>query len=120
MIQIVQHRKIFASLLLLLFVAFYVNITFFPHSHQIGDRVITHSHFYGGITTTSHPVHSHSTGGYAVINELSLFLSLALVIAILSFVLTEAARFNYAIIGIAQPIRSHFGILPPRAPPVLS
>ncbi len=120
MIKVVQHRNILASLLLVLFVVFYVNITFFPHSHQIGDQIITHSHFYGGITTTSHPAHSHSTGGYAVINELSLFLSLALVITFLSFVLTEASRFNYVIIGIARPMRSHFGILPPRAPPVLS
>ena len=117
MIQVVQHRKIFASLLLVLFIAFYVNITFFPHSHQIGDRVITHSHFYGGITTTSHPTHSHSTAGYAVISELSLFLTLALVISSLSFVLTEATRFNYVSIAIARPIGPHFGILPSQGTP---
>jgi len=120
MIKVVQHRSILASLLLVMFVVFYANITFFPHSHQIGDMVITHSHFYGGITTTSQPAHSHSAAGYAVISELSLFLTLALVISSLSFVLKEATRFNYVVIGIARLIRSHVGILQPRAPPVLS
>jgi len=114
-----SKRKILASSLLVLFVVYYVNITFFPHSHQVGDFIIIHSHYYSGTTTTSQPVHSHTAAGFALINGISLFLSLAVILPILLVALNEAIHNLYVILTIARPVQEHFRILLPRAPPVL-
>lgn len=65
-------RKHTGTLLLLLFVSYYGGITLFRHAHQLGENTIVHSHPYSGSCE-----HTHSAGELRFIQQLSLFLSLA-------------------------------------------
>jgi len=71
--------RIRATLLLVLFAGYYVNITYFPHAHQVGESVIIHSHFYSGPLAAGQPAHSHSAAGFSLIGHLSVFLTEAAV-----------------------------------------
>jgi len=117
--MIVLNRKILSSFLLVMFTFYYVNITFFPHSHQVGDKIITHSHFYGGrITTTSQPVHAHSNAELVIINELSLFLALAVALLAVPFTVKAASRHYYIVLAVASCNKPFEPIRQLRAPPV--
>ncbi len=110
-------RKWMASLQLILFAWFYLNITFFPHSHRIGDIIITHSHYYWGYAVSAHPVHSHSTEDLKVLNELSLFLTLAALLFTSVFTLLKASKYRYTECFVAVVPRLRMDALPARAPP---
>ncbi len=113
-----RRRNIVSWLLVLLFAFYYVNITFFPHSHRVGDVVIIHSHFYGGIITTSMPEHSHGHSEIIIINYLSLFLTAAIVFPIALVCLLAAKRFYFPVLAEKRTIGHYQLILQPRAPPV--
>jgi len=113
----IPDRKYLASLLLVLFSFYYANITFFPHSHILGDQVITHSHFYGGITTSAHPAHSHSDSSLAIINDLSLFLALALALGTVLFALEQTYRRSYIVLAIVPRSQQLEQNIQLRAPP---
>jgi hypothetical protein len=110
-------RNSVSWLLVLLFACYYVNITFFPHSHRVGDVVIFHSHFYGGIITTSLPEHSHGPSEIIIINYLSLFLTAAIAFPIALVFLLAAKRFYYPVLAEKRTIGQYQLILQPRAPP---
>lgn len=68
-----------ARLMLVLFVAYYVNITFFPHMHIVNGQKIVHSHvLWAGHTTTADGGHSASTIG--LIKQLSNYVSVGAVV----------------------------------------
>jgi hypothetical protein len=113
-----RNRKYLASILLVLFTFYYVNITIFPHSHFVGDLVIVHSHFYGGITTTSQPAHSHTPQGIAIISQLSLFLTWAVFLTILGFLINAFHKHYFLVPAITNPISSQQRIVQLRAPPL--
>jgi hypothetical protein len=112
-------RNMFSWLLVLLFAFYYVNITFFPHSHRIGDVVITHSHFYGGIITTSIPQHSHGHNEIVIINYLSFFLTAAIVFPLALVCFLAAQRYHYPVLAEKRTEGQYRVILQPRAPPAL-
>ncbi|MFA6126498.1 MAG: hypothetical protein WC699_04265 [Bacteroidales bacterium] len=115
-----RYRKYLSTLLLVLFSFYYVNITFFPHSHVVGNMVITHSHFYGGtITTTSQPTHTHSSSTLVIIQELSLFLTVAAAIAFFQFALKTGGAHFYAVLAPSCRNQSQEPIIQLRAPPVI-
>lgn len=115
-----RYRKYLSTFLLVLFSVYYVNITFFPHSHVIGDVVITHSHFYGGeITATSQPSHSHSGSSLVIIQQLSLFLTVAAAILFFQFALKVARSYYYAIPATSRHNQSLRSLLRLRAPPAI-
>ena len=63
------------SILLVLFVSYYANITFFSHAHIINGVTIVHSHFHTGFDNSQHPQHQHSTADIqliAVISQLNI------------------------------------------------
>jgi len=51
--KIVTYKQLIAGFLLLLFVAFYANISFFPHVHIIDGKKIVHSHFHNKCHTNT-------------------------------------------------------------------
>jgi len=102
---------------LILFAWFYLSITFFPHSHRIGDIIITHSHYYWGYSVSTQPVHSHSANDLRALNELSLFLTLAALLFNAICTLLKASKFHYTEYVVALVPRLRILALPPRAPP---
>lgn len=62
------YRESIATLLLLLFVGFFVSISFFKHKHVIDGVLIVHSHPF---SSTEH--HTHSTDTASLIQQLSHF-----------------------------------------------
>lgn len=115
-----RYRKYLSTFLLVLFSLYYVNITFFPHSHVIGNAVITHSHFYGGgITATSQPSHSHSNSELVIIQQLSLFLTVAAAFLFFRFALKFARNHCYAVPATSRRTHSQEPIIQLRAPPAI-
>lgn len=115
-----RNRKILSTFLLVLFSLYYVNITFFPHSHVVGNMVITHSHFYGGgITATSQPSHTHSNSALITIQQLSLFLTVAAAIVFIQFALKAAGTHYYAVLATSRRNHARQPFIQLRAPPVI-
>jgi len=106
-----------ASLQLILFAWFYINITFFPHSHRIGDIIITHSHYYREYAVSTKLTHSHSTEDLKVLNELSLFLTLAALLFTAPLTLLKAGKYRYTECFVTAVPRLKIQALPSRAPP---
>ncbi len=111
-------RQWMARLMLVLFVAYYANITFFPHTHIINGQKIVHSHvLWAGHTTTADGGHSTST--ITLIKQLSNYVSLAAVIYAINltpFPLPENLPLppqNW------QASSGHISALLPRAPPMM-
>ncbi len=120
MILAVRYRKYLSTLLLVLFSLYYVNITFFPHSHIVGNLVITHSHFYrGGVTTASHPGHTHSDSALITIQQLSLFLTVAAAVVFFQFALKVSRNHYYAVLATLRGNHSQEPIIQLRAPPAI-
>ena len=67
-------KKHIGTLLLLLFVSYYGGITLFRHAHQSGENTIVHSHPY-----SKNCEHSHSAAEFQFIQQISAFLSIAVV-----------------------------------------
>ena len=115
-----RYRRFLSTFLLVLFSLYYVNITFFPHSHVIGNMVITHSHFYSGrITATSQPNHTHSTSALVTIQELSLFLTIAAAIVFFQFALKAAHDHFYTVLATSRRNHAQEPIIQLRAPPAI-
>lgn len=53
--------------LLGIFLGFFISITFFKHVHIVNGISIVHSHPFKA-DTNGKPVHSHTSGGYLLIN----------------------------------------------------
>jgi len=67
----------------LIFVGYYLSITFFTHSHVVLGITIVHSHPYKS-GTTNHPIkHQHTTDEFILIQLLSEFLTTLVFFAIL-------------------------------------
>jgi hypothetical protein len=114
------RRKFTQSLtivLLLIFMSYYVNISFFYHYHIINGVTIVHSHIYAG----QHPVTgTHTTNELTLISELStlfvseaVFFSTALLILCLLAVFIKQKRSENA-------ETSDFNYISLRAPPAFS
>lgn len=107
-------KQIIVYLMLLIFTTYYVNITFFQHSHIINGVTIVHSHFHNKAHAQTG---THSTIELTMIAMLSAFHSLqasAGFVAIMLFtflcgVILAAA--NYAVISLPA---FHYSL---RAPP---
>lgn len=68
-----RKKQILASMLLFIFTLYYVNITFFYHSHTINGLKFSHSHFHGA----EHPkTNTHTASEISLIAVLSTFQSL--------------------------------------------
>jgi hypothetical protein len=67
-------RQIISTFFLILFVLYYINITFFEHTHIINGVTIVHSHFYGKNHTKT-PTGGHTETEVTLIAINSLFLS---------------------------------------------
>jgi hypothetical protein len=66
-------RQLHACILILVFAFYYVNISFFYHSHTINRITILHSHLHG---TNHNKTNPHSDSELSLITALSLFHSL--------------------------------------------
>ncbi|MDY4044061.1 MAG: hypothetical protein SOY65_09700 [Marinifilaceae bacterium] len=72
-----QLKNSIALFLLVLFLGYYGNITFFTHVHVVSGKIIIHSHFYwDGEEDDVIATHGHSRGEYAAIQKLTHFTSL--------------------------------------------
>ncbi len=78
-------------LLLILFLAYYSSITFFPHSHIVDGVTIVHSHPYNPFSKECPTKHDHQKSEYVLIQLLSYFVTtvsfgaILLVVAKVSF-----------------------------------
>ncbi len=81
-----KGKHIAGSILLLIFMAYYVNITFFTHSHIINGVTIVHSHFHDKTHTQTG---GHNGSELTLISKLSTFQSLSA----LSFLVAPIALF---------------------------
>jgi hypothetical protein len=100
--------------LLLVFVAYYANVTFFTHSHVVNGTTIVHSHFHN----TSHTeTGNHSTSELTLIAALSLFQTTAAAVGYVAIVLMVLLA---AIVPHVRPQKiycRYSALLPLRAPP---
>lgn len=104
-------ERIIALFLIILFVSYVGNNTFFAHVHYMGNEVITHAHPF----TDSH--HSHSSNALLTIAFLNhlIFIGTAFSIWVIS---NKLIRIVYTIVEKKQnSITSRYTSL--RAPPVL-
>ncbi len=109
-----QAKRILSGILFLVFVVYYINISFFTHSHVINGVTIVHSHFHSKNHTMSG---SHSESELTLISALSLFHSLQafLFLVSLGMALLLMAIFCLPSENISTaPLALH---LPARAPP---
>ncbi|HOG18929.1 MAG TPA: hypothetical protein PKW37_00610 [Salinivirgaceae bacterium] len=70
-----KKYKYVKHLLLILFLAYYSSITFFPHSHIVDGVTIVHSHPYNPFSEESPTKHNHQKSEYVLIQLLSYFVT---------------------------------------------
>ena len=111
-------KGLIKQLLLILFLGYYVSVTFFPHTHVIDGVTIVHSHLYNPLSNQNSADQQHSE------NEIVLSYQLAHFLTIVSFVAFACIAVNeYSIIILSkndkqvhiQPFLFSNGL---RAPPV--
>lgn len=109
-------KRLFAALMLLLFVEYMLGATVFIHQHIIDGEVVTHSHIFFG--TTKSPNHTHTSQQINLISALSVVKILAVAIALFCVILTAVGRRVVVyIIHIFKRRLRH--IISLRAPPAL-
>lgn len=102
--------------MLVLFVAYYVNITFFPHMHIVNGQKIVHSHvLWAGHTTTADGGHSASSIG--LIKQLSNYVSVGAVVCAIDLTPFSLLENLPLPLPNQQMSNGHIPALQSRAPP---
>lgn len=81
-------KGLIKQLLLILFLGYYVSVTFFPHTHVIDGVTIVHSHLYNPLSKQNSADQQHSE------NEIVLSYQLAHFLTIISFVAFACVAVN--------------------------
>lgn len=110
-------KRLFAVLMLLIFIEHMLGTTVFIHQHIIDGEVVTHSHIFFG--TTESPNHTHSSQQINLISALSVVKILAVAIALFCVILTPVGqRVIVYIIHVFKRRLRH--IISLRAPPAVA
>ena len=83
-------KRLFAALMLLLFVEHILSMTVFLHQHTIDGLTFTHSHIFFGTKET--PNHTHTQQQIILISAMSAVKILAVAIALFCVILTPVVR----------------------------
>lgn len=110
-----QRRNIVASLLLMLFAAYWSNITLFSHAHRIDGHIYVHSHPFSG--SANNPGHTHTAQQFQLIAQLSLLLTTTACSAFFAALL-PTRKFFFVIPEPIEHVGSPIHTLGLRAPPV--
>lgn len=104
---------------MILFIWFYVSISFFTHTHIVNGVVVVHSHPYNPFSKDKPVNHDHSKNGYILIHFLSHFLTTVSFFTI-SIVVFKAALKNFFSRNNEENLSSNFFISSNglRAPPL--
>jgi len=107
-----KTKKILSFFLVALFMSYYASTTFFFHSHDCKNGIVTHSHPYTSAT------HTHSANALQLIESLTttFFVLGGVVFAIMLFLISR--EFLYSFYK-QHTLNSLIGSNPLRAPPVL-
>lgn len=110
-------RALWAGALLLLFCAYYANVTLFSHYHIVDGVTIVHSHFYSDDHTSSPDNNSHTKSEITLIKAISNYtVELQNSIIFVSFVMITAYTIYY--MGVEQrSIKNSYSSKQLRAPP---
>jgi hypothetical protein len=108
-------RQLSGSILILIFVFYYANISFFYHSHTINRLTIRHSHFHG-INHTKTGTHSDSEISFIAV--LSAFQSLQAALCCVGAGLFLSFMIISRIGKEENPVSVVYGAALLRAPPV--
>lgn len=84
-------------LLLVLFTLYYGSTTLFIHTHKLRNIYITHSHPFSESTSKSPVSHQHSDEEYAIIDSISFFVTIALVLFITAIIALNAKIIEYSV-----------------------
>jgi hypothetical protein len=104
------------SILILIFVFYYANISFFYHSHTINRLTIRHSHFHGVNHTKTG---THSDSELSLISVLSAFQSLQAALCCAGTGLFLSFMIIFRIGAEEKPVSTVYGTSLLRAPPAL-
>ncbi len=112
-------RKIINWTLVILFLGYYVSITYFPHTHHIeNDAIIVHSHPFAPKSDSGSRGHSHSSAEFTLIHYLTEFISTPvsffIIPAVIMIFLREAFRRPYRQF---LPVAAPYSLQRLRAPP---
>ena len=109
-------KRLFAALMLLLFMEYILSATVFLHQHTIDGQTFTHSHIFFGTKET--PNHTHTQQQINLISAMSAVKILAVAIALFCAILTPVGRrFVVYVVHIFKRRLRH--IISMRAPPAV-
>ncbi|MDL2224450.1 hypothetical protein LJB92_03965 [Bacteroidales bacterium OttesenSCG-928-M06] len=112
-----KKKQILAGILVFLFAFYYVNVSFFYHSHTINGNTISHSHFHNKAHSQAG---THNANEILLISTLSHFQSLQATVCFVAIGLFLLAVTIFRIGSEQKPVSvilTHFNL---RAPPALS
>ncbi|NLA48198.1 MAG: hypothetical protein GX876_01915 [Bacteroidales bacterium] len=75
-----KYKNIAGLFLALLYLGYLGSVTFFQHSHSVGDITIVHSHPHKSHNDNSHSSHDHSEYQLILIHFLSVIIAIGTVI----------------------------------------
>lgn len=113
-----QKIKYISGALLLLFVLYYSNITFFNHVHIINGVTISHSHLH----TKGHhstPLGNHSKSELTLIAHCSDLKSLVAIPQHINFIPLLTLQREYAVAAVQRPYSENFRYVSLRGPPIV-
>lgn len=111
-----MKAKIFAGVLLVLFIGHLADSSLFPHTHLVDGRIVAHSHPYAG--NQSAPQHEHSLSQLVLITLMG---TAILAAAGLLFAIILEARNAGLYVSLREDFRERYGSLHNnlRGPPAL-
>ncbi|NLN30173.1 MAG: hypothetical protein GX158_02885 [Bacteroidales bacterium] len=114
-----KYKNIAGLFLVLLYLGYLGSVTFFHHSHTIGDITVVHSHPHKSHNDNSHSGHDHSEYQLILIHFLSVIITIGTVV-FYGITITQKAYHRIFLYRkeIIIPNLNFSGINRPRAPSV--